>query len=57
MITLYEIRVPDLNAACTERCGIDSLDCFANCASDDSVCLSQCIRENNECNNGKKQLE
>ena len=52
-LTLSKFRVPDLNVACTNRCEIDSLDCFAKCDVNDTVCWSQCLREHTECLNSE----
>ena len=50
-----ELRVPDLNVACTNRCEKVLFDCIISCG-DDSNCISQCIRENGQCYNGKSPL-
>ena len=47
-----QLRVPDLNVACTNRCEKVLFDCIISCG-DDSNCISQCIRENGQCYNGK----
>ena len=50
------LRVPDLNAVCNDRCEITALDCIIGCENDVN-CISGCLRDQTECSNGKSKLK
>ena len=43
-----KLRVPDLNAVCTDRCVDAALECIIGCESDVN-CVSGCLRGEAEC--------